>query len=208
MKILIADDHAIVRRGLQQIIATRPAWQVSGEAATADELLALLPDVKADVLVLDVSLGDRSGIDLLGSVRELSPQLPVLMLSMYAEEHYAIRSLRAGAHGYIQKDRPPEEILGAIERVAGGRTHVSEAVMEQMAATISGAHTESPHERLSRREFQVFQLIAGGRAVSEIAEILQVSVKTVSTYRTRIMEKTGFRTNADMIAYAIRNGLT
>lgn len=208
MNIVIADDHAIVRRGLQQIIATRPAWRVVGEAAGGDELLALLRRIEADVLVLDVSLGDRSGVDLLGPIRELRPHLPVLMLSMYAEEHYAIRSLRAGAQGYIQKDCPPEAILAAIERVAGGRTHVSDMVMEQMAAAISGAHSDRPHERLSRREFQVFQLIAGGRAVSEIAEILQISVKTVSTYRTRIMEKTGFRTNADMIAYAIRSGLS
>jgi len=208
MRVLIADDHAVVRRGLQQIIATRNAWKVAGEAATADELLALLAQVAADVLVLDVSMGDRSGIDLLPSIRAIRPNLPVLMLSMYAEEHYAIHALRAGAQGYIQKDRPPEEILTAIERVASGRTQVSEAVMEQMAATISGAHSERPHELLSRREFQVFQLIALGRSVSEIAEILKVSVKTVSTYRSRIIEKTGFRTNADMIAYAVRNGLT
>ena len=208
MKILIADDHSIVRRGLQQIIATRGTWKVVGEAASGEELLALLRNVDADVLVLDVSMGDRSGLDLLSSIRELRPNLPVLMLSMYAEEHYALRALRAGAQGYIQKDRPPEEIIAAIERVAARRTHVSEAVMEQMAATISGARSEHPHELLSRREFQVFQLIAAGRSVSDIASILNVSVKTVSTYRTRIMEKTGFRTNAEIIAYAVRNGLT
>ena len=208
MRVLLADDHAVVRRGLQQIIATRGTWQVAGEAASGEELLALLRNVDADVLVLDVSMGDRSGIDLLGSIRELRPNLPVLMLSMYAEEHYALRALRAGAQGYIQKDRPPEEILAAIERVATRRTHVSEAVMEQMAATISGARSEHPHELLSRREFQVFQLIAGGQSVSDIASALHLSVKTVSTYRTRIMEKTGFRTNAELVAYAVRNGLT
>jgi DNA-binding NarL/FixJ family response regulator len=208
MRVLLADDHAVVRRGLQQIIATRGTWKVVGEAASGEELLALLRNVDADVLVLDVSMGDRSGLDLLSSIRELRPNLPVLMLSMYAEEHYALRALRAGAQGYIQKDRPPEEIIAAIERVAARRTHVSEAVMEQMAATISGARSEHPHELLSRREFQVFQLIAAGRSVSDIASILNVSVKTVSTYRTRIMEKTGFRTNAEIIAYAVRNGLT
>jgi DNA-binding NarL/FixJ family response regulator len=207
MRIIIADDHAIVRRGLQQIIATRAGWNVVGEAASGDELLALLKTTPADVLVLDVSLGDRSGIDLLSPIRERFPNLPILMLSMYAEEHYAIRALRAGASGYIQKDRPPEELLGAIERVVAGRTHVSDAVMEQMAATISGANREHPHEQLSAREFQVFSLIASGKTISEIADIIHVSVKTVSTYRTRILEKTGFRTNADIIAYAIRNGL-
>jgi len=208
MRVLLADDHAVVRRGLQQIIATRGTWKVVGEAASGEELLALLPNVDADVLVLDVSMGERSGIDLLGSIRELRPNLPVLMLSMYAEEHYALRALRAGAQGYIQKNRPPEEIIAAIERVATRRTHVSEAVMEQMAATISGARSEHPHEILSPREFQVFQLIAGGRSVSDIASILNISAKTVSTYRARILEKTGFRTNAEVIAYAVRNGLT
>lgn len=208
MRVLLADDHAVVRRGLQQIIATRATWKVVGEAASGEELLALLPNVDADVLVLDVSLGERSGIDLLSSIRELRPNLPVLMLSMYAGEHYALRALRAGAQGYIQKDRSPDEIIDAIERVAARRTHVSEAVMEQMAATISGARSEHPHELLSQREFQVFQLIASGRSVSDIASMLHISAKTVSTYRTRIMEKTGFRTNADLIAYAVRNGLT
>ena len=208
MRVLLADDHAVVRRGLQQIIDTRPTWKVVGEAASGDELLALLPRVDADVLVRDVSLGDRSGIDLLGPIRDLRPDLPVLMLSMYAEEHYALRALRAGAQGYIQKDRSPEEIMAAIERVATRRTHVSEAVMEQMAATISGARSEHPHEVLSKREFQVFQLIASGRSVSDIASILNISAKTVSTYRTRIMDKTGFQTNAELIAYAVRNGLT
>ena len=208
MRVLLADDHAVVRRGLQQIIDTRPTWKVVGEAASGDELLALRPRVDADVLVLDVSLGDRSGIDLLGPIRDLRPDLPVLMLSMYAEEHYALRALRAGAQGYIQKDRSPEEIMAAIERVATRRTHVSEAVMEQMAATISGARSEHPHEVLSKREFQVFQLIASGRSVSDIASILNISAKTVSTYRTRIMDKTGFQTNAELIAYAVRNGLT
>lgn len=207
MRVLLADDHAVVRRGMQQIIATRAGWKVVGEVATGEALLALLRNVDADVLVLDVSMGDRSGIDLLRSIRELRPNLPVLMLSVYAEEHYALLALRAGAQGYVQKDRSPEEIIAAIERVAARRTHVSEAVMEQMAATISGSRSEHPHELLSRREFQVFQLIAGGRSVSDIASILHVSVKTVSTYRTRIMEKTGFRTNGDVIAYAIRNGL-
>lgn len=207
MRVLLADDHAVVRRGLQQIIATRGTWKVAGEAASGKELLALLPNVDADVLVLDVSMGDGSGIDLLSSIRQLRPSLPVLMLSMHGEEHYALRALRAGAQGYVQKDRPPEEIIAAIERVGARRTHVSEAVMEQMAATISGARNAHPHELLSRREFQVFQLIAGGRSVSDIASLLHISAKTVSTYRTRIMEKTGFRTNAEVIAYAVRNGL-
>lgn len=207
MRIIIADDHAIVRRGLQQIIATRATWKVAGEAASGEELLALLPDADADVLVLDVSLDGRSGIDLLEPIRARRPNLPVLMLSMHAEEHYALHAFRAGAAGYIQKDRPPEEILAAIERVAAGRRHISEGVMDQIAGAVAGTQSEHPHEELSPREFQVFRLIAAGRSASEIAEMLHVSVKTVSTYRSRILEKTGFRTNADMIAYAVRNKL-
>lgn len=207
MKIIIADDHAIVRRGLQQIIHTRPDWSVVADAASAGELLDVLRRVNADVLVLDVSLGERSGIDLLAQIRTLEPKLPVLMLSMHAEEHYALRALRAGANGFIQKDKPPEEIIAAIARVAAGRTHVSTAVLDQMAATISGTKPDAPHEQLSQREFEVFRLIAAGKSVTEIAEFLHLSVKTVSTYRTRILQKTGFRTNADIIAYSIRTGL-
>ncbi|MDQ3282300.1 MAG: response regulator transcription factor, partial [Acidobacteriota bacterium] len=134
MRIIIADDHAIVRRGLQQIIATRGGWTVVAEAESAEQLLELLRVKEVDVLVLDVSLRDRSGIDVLSQIRATRANLPVLVLSMYAEEHYALAAIRAGASGYIQKDRPPEELLAAIERVAAGRTYLSEAMTDQMAA--------------------------------------------------------------------------
>ena len=206
MNILIADDHSIVRRGLQQILATRRDWTVSAEVGSADEVLPALRAQPIDVVVLDVSLRGRSGIELLGPIRAEFPKLPVLMLSMHAEEQYAVRCLRGGASGYVQKDTTPQELIAAIERVAAGRRYVSNAVAEQLADHLQAGDRE-PHERLSGRELEVFRLIASGRTATEAAAMLNISVKTVSTYRARIMEKTGFRSNADIISYAIRNGL-
>jgi len=206
MKILIADDHGIVRRGLQQIIALRAGWTVAAEVARADEVLPALRGNSFDVVILDVSLSDRSGIDLLAPLHAEFPRMPVLMLSMHAEKQYAIRCLRAGAAGYIQKDASPEELIAAIERVAAGRRYVSEAVGDQLAVQLVRGDKE-PHERLSERERDVFLRIAAGSTASEVAEALHISVKTVSTYRARIMEKTGFESNAEMISYAIRNGM-
>lgn len=206
MKILIADDHGIIRRGLQQIVALRAGWRVAAEVARAEDVLPALRRQPIDVLVLDVSFPGRSGIDLIEPIRAEFPALPVLMLSVHAEQQYAIRSLRAGASGYIEKDAPPEELLAAIERVAAGRRYVSEELGEQLAADLVRGNV-APHERLSARELEVFLLIAEGKTASEVGEALGISVKTVSTYRARILEKTGFRSNAEMISYAIRNGL-
>jgi DNA-binding NarL/FixJ family response regulator len=204
---MIADDHGVVRRGIQQIIEMRPGWRVAAEVSEADEVLPALRREPFDALILDVSLRGRSGIDLLGHIRAEFPHLPVLMLSMHAEEQYAIRCLRAGASGYLQKDSSPEQLLGALERIAAGHLFMTEGVAAQMAEELMRGGASQPHERLSDREFEVFRLIAGGRSVGEIAESLHLSVKTVSTYRTRILEKTGFRSNADIIAYGIRTGL-
>src|SRR4051794_11350249 len=159
MKILIADDHGIVRRGLQQIIALRAGWTVAAEVSRADDVLPALRRGVFDGVILDVSLSDRSGIDLLAPLRAEFPKLPVLMLSMHAEKQYAIRCLRAGAAGYIQKDASPEELIAAIERVAAGRRYVSEAVGEQLALQLVRGDKE-PHERLSDRELEVFLRIA------------------------------------------------
>jgi DNA-binding NarL/FixJ family response regulator len=197
----------VVRRGLQQIIAMRPGWNLTSEVSTADDVLPALRQDSIDALILDVSLGGRSGIDLLGHIRSEFPALPVLMLSMHAEEQYAIRCLRAGASGYIQKDSSPDELLEAIERVASGRAYVSPAVAEQLATEVVRGTSAQPHERLSTREFEVFRLIGAGKSVTDIADTLHLSVKTVSTYRSRVLMKTGFRSNADIIAYAIRNEL-
>lgn len=207
MRIVIADDHAIVRRGLQQIIASRRDWVVAAEASSAAELLTILRDGEFDVLVLDVSLGGRSGVDVLGSIHAEHVALPVLMLSVYPEEQYALRCIRSGALGYVQKDADPSVIIGAIEKVASGRLYVSGNVLQQMTSELVHGQSDILHERLSKREFEVFRLIATGIPIRDIAEALNLSAKTVSTYRARILEKTGLRSNADIVAYAIRNDL-
>jgi DNA-binding NarL/FixJ family response regulator len=206
MRVFVADDHDVVRRGLQQIVATQPGWEIAGEARRADDVLPALRSTAVDVLILDISLGGRSGIDLLGHIRAEFSSLPVLILSMHAEGQYAARCIRAGASGYLQKDSSPEEIIGAVERVASGRRYVSAALAGSIADDVVRG-TVPPHERLSDREFEVFRLIAEGMSPTDIAESLHLSVKTVSTYRTRILEKTGFQSNADIIGYAVRAGL-
>jgi two-component system invasion response regulator UvrY len=206
MKIIIADDHAIVLRGLQQIIATRPAWQVAAEASDAETLIDALRTDRFDVLIVDVSLGDRSAIELLRQIRAEHPSLPVVMLSMHPEEQYAVPALKAGANGYVQKDAAAEEILNAIATVASGAKYITPRLAGLLAEEVLHGG-DKPHERLSPREFSVLRLIALGRSPTDIAETLNISIKTVSTYRTRVLEKTGFRNNAEIIAYAIRNAL-
>lgn len=205
MKILVADDHQIVRKGLQLIIAHRPSWTI-GEASDPTELFAALASDTYDVLVLDLRLRGVSGLDILGRARREHPQLPVLILSMHPEEQYALLSLRAGASGYVQKDATAEEILEALERVGAGRRWVSSAVAEQLAEELVHP-SDRPHERLSVRELEVFRRLAVGESVTAISKAMALSVKTISTYRARILDKTGFQTNADIVAYAIRNHL-
>jgi two-component system, NarL family, invasion response regulator UvrY len=207
LKIVVADHHMIIRRGMQLIVAKRPGWNIAAEAADAEELFAVLHRERFDVLVLDLMLRDRSAVDILAEVKRDHPSLPVLILASQPEEQYALHALRAGARGYVQKDSTADEILGAIERVAAGRTWLSPAVTEQMAEELIHPHDRAPHELLSPREFEVFRLIAAGRTMTEIANALGVSVKTASTYRARILEKTGFHSNADIVAYAIERGL-
>jgi DNA-binding NarL/FixJ family response regulator len=194
----------IIRRGMQLIVAKRAGWTIAAEAATADELFDALRRERFDAVVLDLTLRDRSGIDVLAQIRREYPALPVLILASHPEEQFALHCLRAGARGYVQKDSTADEILDAIERVAAGRTWVSAAVTEQMAAELLKPSDKAPHQLLSPREFEVFRLIASGRSMTEIAAALSVSVKTASTYRARILEKTGFHGNADIVAYAIR----
>ena len=205
MKLIVADDHAIVRKGFHQIATMRPGWRVAAEAANADQLLAALRRERFDVLVLDVALAERSGFEILAQIRREAIPIPVLMLSLHPEEQYAVRSLRAGANGYIQKDSTTEEILDALATVASGAKYITPRLAGLLADDVTAS--DLPHERLSSREFEVFRLIGLGRTATDIAETLRLSVKTVSTYRTRIMEKTGFKTNADIISYAIRNSL-
>lgn len=192
---------------MQLIVAKRPGWSIVAEAASAAELYDLLRRERIDVVVLDLTLRDHSGIDVLAHVRRDHPNVPVLILASQPEEQFALHCLRAGARGYVQKDSTADDILSAIERVAAGRTWVSPAVTEQMAAELLKPSDKAPHQLLSPREFEVFRLIATGKTMTEIATALSVSVKTASTYRARILEKTGFHGNADIVAYAIRTKL-
>jgi two-component system, NarL family, invasion response regulator UvrY len=208
IRVAVADDHAVVRRGLRQIISEARDLEFAGEAGSADELLTLLRSRPFDLVVLDLTLGTRSGIDLLKHIKSEFPRTPVLILSMHAENLFAIRALRAGAAGYIQKDRAAEELLTAIRRIAAGKTYVSEGLAEQIADEVSrGGLQVLPHERLSDREFEIFQFLGAGQSVTEIARFLNLSVKTVSTHRTRILEKTGLHSNAEIVQYVISHQL-
>ncbi|HEX2062443.1 MAG TPA: response regulator transcription factor [Thermoanaerobaculia bacterium] len=201
-RIVIADDHAIVRKGLRQIIADAPDLSVAGEAGSADELLTIVRTHPVDLVVLDLGLGMRSGLEVLKHIRSEFPRIPVLILSMHREDLYAERALRAGASGYVQKDDAPEELLAAIQRIMRGGTYVSPRMAEKLAASLGrGGEHGMPHERLTDRELEVFRLFGRGMSATEIASVLNLSVKTVSTYRARIIEKTGLQTNADIVEY-------
>lgn len=204
MRIAIADDHMIVRRGMQLIIAKRPGWTITIEAAAADELFECLRQSPVDVVVLDLMLRGRSGLDILAQVRREYPSIPALILSSSPESESALTAIRAGARGYVQKDSSADDILDAIARVASGKTWVSAAVADQMATELMNPTARDPHELLSARELEVFHLIARGVSMTEIAAALGISVKTASTYRSRILVKTGFRSNADIVVYAVR----
>src|SRR5688500_5370361 len=194
----------IVRRGMQLIVAKRPGWTIAAEAATPDELLDALKRERVDVVVLDLMLRGRSGLEILAQIRREHPAVPVLILSSTPEEVAALTAIRAGARGYVQKDSTADEILDAIAMVGSGRTWVSAAVADQMATEIMSPSAKQPHELLSRRELEVFRFIARGLTMTEIAASMGISVKTASTYRTRIFEKLGFRSNADIVVYAVR----
>lgn len=201
MRIAIADDHMIVRRGMQLILARRPDWTIAVEAATPDELFEGLRNDRVDVIVCDLTLRGR---DLLGQLHREHPHVPVLILSSAPESEYAVPAIRAGARGYIGKDCTADEIIDAIARVAAGRTALSPEVADLMAAELVHPHEKAPHELLSARELEVFLLLARGVTITGIAASLGVSVKTASTYRSRILEKTGFHTNADIVVYALK----
>ncbi len=198
IRIAIADDHTVVRKGLRQIISESGDLEFAGEAGSADELLTLLRTRPIDVVVLDLTLGTRSGIDLLKHIKSEFPRLPVLILSMHAENLFAIRTLRAGAAGYIQKEGAAEELLTAIRQISAGKTYLSAAMAEQIAEDLArGGPQVLLHERLSDREFEIFQLLGGGKSVTEIAQALNLNVKTVSTQRPHNLEKTGFHTKSE-----------
>jgi two-component system invasion response regulator UvrY len=206
LRIVVADDYQLIRRGLQLIISRRPGWSIVAEPEDSTQLFESLRRERVDVVTLELRLHNASGFEILEQIRRDHPAIPVLVLSSYPEEQYAISALRAGARGYIEKTASSDEIIDALERVVSGRRRFSERITDMMAEELS-VETRAPHERLSPRELEVFRRIALGDSVTRIAAGLGISVKTVSTFRTRVLEKTGFRTNADIVAYAIRTGL-
>jgi two-component system invasion response regulator UvrY len=207
IRILIADDHAIVREGLKQIVAETSDMVVTGEAWDGRTALDLARNCGCDVVLLDIAMPGRGGMDTLGQIKEERPDLPVLILSIYPEEQYAVRALKAGAAGYITKESAPEELVGAIRKAAAGGKYVSPYLAEQLAYQLEGHGQRPPHETLSDREFQVMQLLASGKTVGRIAADLSLSVKTISTNRARILKKMGMKTNAELTYYAVKAGL-
>lgn len=207
MRVLIADDHPIVRQGIQKIVDATADMRVEAEAVDAQQTLQCAESGALDLVLLDLSMPGADGLDLLKELRRRKPQLPVLVLTMYSEEQFAIRALKAGAGGYLTKDAVPEELVRAIRTVVGGRHYISSTLGDRLATTIIDGDAGAQHERLSDREYQVFRRIAVGRTSREISAELVLSVKTVATYRTRVLEKMGMRTNAELVSYAVRNRL-
>jgi two-component system, NarL family, invasion response regulator UvrY len=206
-KVLLVDDHAVVRKGVKAILEDQLAGATIAEAGGGDEALELLTAQPFEVVVLDLSMPGRSGIDLLGEIKHRHPTLPVLIMSLHGEEQFAVRALRAGASGYLMKSVAPEQLVNAVVKVARGGRYVSEALAERLAGDLSGGAAAAPHERLSDREFEVLRGLASGKTVGELAERMHLSVKTISTYRTRLLEKMGMSNNAELTRYGIEHGL-
>jgi DNA-binding NarL/FixJ family response regulator len=207
IKVLIADDHPIVRQGLRQILAGTADMEVAGEAVNSQEALDQVRVGGWDVLVLDMTMPGRSGFDILKELKHEQPHLPVLVLSIHAEEQLAVRVLKAGASGYLTKENAPDELVKAIRRVVSGGRYISPSLAETLAFGLVAASDRPRHETLSDREFQVMQSMAKGKTLTEIAEALSLSAKTVSTYRARLLEKLNLKTNAELMRYAIEHEL-
>ena len=207
IRVLIADDHAIVRQGLRQILSDTPDLTVAGEAENGVQAVNMVRTGEWDVVLMDVSMPDRNGIDALKLIKKEFPRLPVLILSMYPEEQYAIRALKAGAAGYLTKQSAPELLVTAIRQVASGKKYVSPSLAEELANAIGDDSERPAHEKLSDREYQTLCMIASGKTPTEIAEALNLSVKTVSVYRARLLEKMHLRNNAELTHYGLKHGL-
>jgi len=207
LKILIADDHAIVREGLKQILAATPDMVVAGEATSGNEALKMARQTPYDLVLLDISLPGKNGLEVLKQLRLESARMPILMLSMYPEEQYALRALKAGANGYLTKESAPDELITAIGKVSRGGNYVSASLAEKLAAYLGRETDKRPHQLLSDREYQVMLLIASGKTVSEIAHELMLSVKTISTNRARSLQKLGMKSNSEFTYYAVKESL-
>jgi len=207
INILVADDHAVVRQGVKQILAEVKDMVVKDEAQNGSETLKKVTENEYDVVLLDISMPGRSGLEVLEDIKAQRPKQAVLILSMHPEEQYAVRALRAGASGYLTKASAPQELIGAIRKVAGGGKYVTSSLAEKLADELEIDTEKLPHERLSNREHQVMLMLAEGKSVSDIADELCLSVKTISTYRSRIMDKMGMKKNAELTLYAVHNKL-
>lgn len=205
IRIVIADDHAVVRRGLKEILADENDMEIGAEASTAQELLDLIRKQPWDAVVLDISLPGRSGLEVLAELKQERPTLPVLVHTMHPEDQFALRSLRAGAAGYLTKDSAPKELVKALRKIVAGGKYVGASLAETLASSMDASAMEAPHQALSDREFEVFRLLASGKTVSQIAEGLSLSVKTISTYRSRILEKMKMKNNAELMRYALHH---
>lgn len=207
IKILIADDHTIVREGLKQIISETPDMAVVAEASNGEDVLEKVSANKYDVILLDISMPGRSGLDILRQLKIVKPKLPIMMLSVHPEEQYAVRALRAGASGYLTKESAPDELIAAIRKISQGRKYVSSSLAEKLACELGIDVKKLRHDVLSDREFQVMCMFASGKTVKEIAAELSISIPTIRTYRIRILEKMKMKNIAEIIHYAVKQGL-
>ncbi len=206
-RVLLADDHAIIRDGVKQILADTDDLVVAGEAANGQGLLSLVAEQPWDIVVLDISMPGKNGLELIKLIRQDHPRLPILIFSMHQEEQYAIRALHAGASGYLTKESDGEVLVAAIRRVAGGGVHVSEKLAEMLARERMPKLNEQPHARLSDREFQIFEKIVSGSRLTDIANEFNLSIKTVSTHKSRILQKMNMSSDTELVRYAIAKGL-
>lgn len=203
ISVLIVDDHAVVRRGLVQILSETDDISVGGEAAAASEVMPLVRSREWSVVLLDLNIGTANGLDVLAQIRRERPRLPVIILTVYSEEQYALRALKGGASGFLTKQAAPEQLIAAVRHVAAGGRWISPQLAERLATHVAGGSVGAPHEALSNRELEVLRLIGSGLTVSQIAARLHLSVKTISTHRTRLLAKMGMRTNAELTHYAV-----
>lgn len=207
IKVLLADDHHLVRSGLKQMLHQEPDIKVADEASSGEEVMAKLSARKFDVVVLDITLPGRSGLEILKQIKTALPKQAVLILSMHPEEQYAVRAMKSGAMGYLTKSGAPDQLAAAIRKVAGGSKYITQQLAEQLAEALGGGGTEHGHQALSDRELEVMLLLVRGMRIGQIAEKLCLSPKTVSTYRARIIEKMAVKSNAELARYAVENGL-
>jgi len=207
IRLLIVDDHAIVRHGLRQVVSESADIVVSAEAGNSQDAVRLLREQEFDMVLLDISLPDKNGIETLKQIKRDKPALPVIMLTMHAEDEFGVRALKAGASGYLTKQSAHDQLLNAVRQVAAGRRYISQDLAEELVRNIGEPQGKLPHELLSDREFDTLRMLASGKSLSEIAQMFSISPKTVSVYRTRLLEKMRLKNNAEIAHYAVKNGL-